>query len=86
MSCLPLTPRLPRLNSGRVSPITQVMLSSSRIRVTDGGADAELAGPRLLGVRQAAGQDGDEDDVVDAQDDLERRQRQELNEALDAEE
>ncbi len=40
------------------------------------GQDADAPGPVALVVRQLVGQDGDEDDVVDAEDDLERRQRQ----------
>ena len=41
------------------------------------GREAESAGARLLVRRQFPGDDGDEDNVVDAEDDLHRRQRDE---------
>jgi hypothetical protein len=40
---------------------------------------ADQAGPLLLRGRQLSGEDRDEDDVVDAEDDLERRQRRQRN-------
>ncbi len=42
----------------------------------------DLAGPLLLGLGELSRQDGEEDDVVDAQDDLEDRERGEANPGL----
>ncbi len=52
----------------------------------EGQPDSEPPGQRLLGAGQAGGEDGDEDDVVDAEDDLHRRQRRESDQGVPGEE
>ena len=44
------------------------------------GAEPDLARPRLLLLRQLRDDDGEEDDVVDAEDDLHRREREQAEE------
>ncbi len=67
----------PRIeNNSADSPITQVIDSSSRMRVII-ASDRPMVRPRApLLRRQPADQDGNENDVVDAEDDLQSRQRQ----------
>src|SRR5438876_5122584 len=64
------------LNSGRVSRMMPVRESSSKMRVTMASVRPDT-GARLLAGGQLTGQDRDENDVVDAEDDLEHRQREE---------
>ena len=63
------------VNSGAVRPITQVIDSSRRIRMNIASDRPSLPRPLAVCRRQLARQDRDEDDVVDAEDDLEHRQR-----------
>ena len=64
-------------NNGVVSPITHEMPSSSRIRITIASPSPTLRASRLLVGGELAGQDRDEHDVVDAEHDLERGERDE---------
>ena len=69
------TPR--SVNSGVVSRTTHAMLSSSsRIRVTNAPNRPSRRALAPLLLRQLPGEDRDEDDVVDAEDDLEHGQRE----------
>src|SRR5438876_11934503 len=63
------------LNSGRVSRMMPVRESSSKMRVTMASVRPDT-GARLIAGGQLTGQDRDENDVVDAEDDLEHRQRE----------
>ena len=63
-------------NSGAVSDITQVMLASRPRRMKQREREADDARAVALLRRQLVRQDGDEDQVVDAEDDLERDQRE----------
>ena len=71
----------PIVNSGSVSRIIQRCESSSAMRISIASRRSEPPRLRLLRLRQPAGQDRDEDDVVDAEDDLQRRQRRQRNQA-----
>ena len=63
------------VNHGAVSRMIQASENSSSMRVTIAPSRPSAARPRLLLVRQLARQDRDEDDVVDAEDDLEEGER-----------
>ena len=62
-------------NSGSTSPIIHASESSSEDPHRHGEPQPEAAREVALLLRQAADQDGDEDDVVDAEDDFQCRQR-----------
>ena len=55
------------------------MLSSSRIRVKNAPNSPSLRARGWSGAGSVARENRDEDDVVDAEDDLERRERQETD-------
>ena len=61
------------MNSGAVSRMIQASDSSSRMRMIMASARPDHPALLALLFGQLAGQDGDEDDVVDAQNDLEGR-------------
>ena len=69
------------VKSGAVRPITQDSEKRSRMRVTM-ASSRPSGGPRLLLGRQLAGQDRDEDDVVDPQHDLQGGQGQQPDPGL----
>ena len=60
----------------------QEIAKSSTDAGAQGEGQAELAGQRLLGGRQPAADDGDEDEVVHAEHDLERGQRHQREEPV----
>ena len=72
------------VKSGAVSPITQVIDSSSAMRMNIASDSPTLRARSRSSGAQLSGQDRDEDDVVDAEDDLEDRQGQEGDPALGA--
>ena len=78
----PETPRPSTEKSGAVSPMIQVIASSRPMRMPSASESPSRRAQRLLVRRQPADQDGEEDDVVDAEDDLHRRQRDEGDEAV----
>ena len=70
--------------SGRVSFITQVSDRSRAIRLSMARARPMTRALGLSALRQTRGQDGYEDDVIDAQDDLEGGQRRQRDQGLGA--
>ena len=69
------------VNTGSVSCTMNEIVASSTSRMIKRRADAEPAGARLLLLRQLVGQDRDEDQIVDAEHDLEHDQRQQRTQA-----
>ena len=64
-------------NHGCVSRVSHTMENSSAMRVSIANASPLMRADFALLLRQPPDQDRDEDDVVDAEDDLERGQRDE---------
>ena len=65
------------VNNGAVSRMIHVSENSRPIRITIASAEPYRAGLALLLRRQFACEDGDENDVVDAEDDLQHSQCEE---------
>ena len=70
------------VKSGAVSRMIQASDISSRMRMIIAAASPRRRALRLLAVGQLAGENRDEDDVVDAEDDFEKRERRERDEAV----
>ena len=64
------------VKSGAVNPITHEIVKQQEDPHPHRQPQADRSRPCLLLARQFRGEDGDEDDVVDAEDDLEHREGQ----------
>ena len=67
------------LNSGALAWMTQVNESSRPMRNERRLSQFDLASPLLLGLGKFPREDGEKDDVVDAEDDPQHRERGEAN-------